>query len=69
MELPVFWSESSLLNAPAMSVTEHNPPPPQWLVRLSLVSAVMAMLALGALLWSKWGLVVVITTDVLRYCF
>ena len=52
-----------------MSATEHAPPPPQWLVRLCLVSAVLAVLALSALLWSKWGLVVVITTDVMKYCF
>lgn len=52
-----------------MSTTEHTPPPPRWLVRLSLTSGVMAVLALAALLWSKWGLVVVITTDVLKYCF
>jgi hypothetical protein len=29
----------------------------------------MAFLALSALLWSKWGLAVVIATDVLKYCF
>ena len=52
-----------------MSVAEQTPPPPRWLVRLSIGSAVMAVLAFGALLWSKWGLVVVITTDVLKYCF
>lgn len=52
-----------------MSATEHVPPPPCWLVRLSIVSGILAVFALGALLWSKWGLLVVITTDALRYCF
>jgi len=36
---------------------------------MSVVSGAMAVLALCALLWSKWGLAVVIANDVLRYCF
>lgn len=52
-----------------MTATDYTPPTPLWLVRLSTVSGAMAVLALCALLWSKWGLAVVIATDLARYCF
>ncbi len=52
-----------------MTATDHTPPPPRWLVRLSTVSGAMAVLALCVLLWSKWGLAAVIATDLVRYCF
>ena len=52
-----------------MSATEHYVPPPRWLVRLTVTSIVLAFLAFFALVWSRWGLVVVMTQDVLKYCF
>ncbi|MDH3700615.1 MAG: hypothetical protein OEU46_04810 [Alphaproteobacteria bacterium] len=52
-----------------MSMADDTSPPPKWLVRLTGVSVVLAVLALFALVWSRWGLVVVMTQDVLKYCF
>jgi hypothetical protein len=44
-------------------------PPPRWLVWLTTISATLAVLSLLALLWSRWGLVAVMMTDFLQYCF
>ena len=52
-----------------MSVIDHPSPAPRWLVRLTVTSAAVALLALFALVWSRWGLVVVMAQDVLKYCF
>ena len=42
---------------------------PTWLVRLTIVSAVLALLAAMALVWSRWGLVAVMAKDFVQYCF
>ena len=52
-----------------MSIADQTPPPPRRLVRLTVVSVALAALALFALMWSRWGLVVVMMQDVLKYCF
>jgi len=52
-----------------MSIADDTSPPPRWLVRLTLTSVALAVLALFALVWSRWGLVVVMAQDVLKYCF
>lgn len=52
--------------------TTHNdasPPPPAWLVRLTLGSVVLALLSGTALLWAKWGVVLAMSQDLLKNCF
>ena len=44
-------------------------PAPPWLVYLTVGSVGLAMLSFGALLWAKWGIVLTMTEDVLKYCF
>ena len=52
-----------------MSTVERTSPPPRWLVRLTTVSAALAVLAALALLWARWGLAVVLMSDFIKYCF
>lgn len=52
-----------------MSVDTETPPPPRWLVRLAVVSVWLAVLALLALIWKRWGLLVVLGSDFVKYCF
>jgi hypothetical protein len=52
-----------------MSAESETPPPPRWLVRLAVVSAWLAVLALLALIWKRWGLLVVLGSDFVKYCF
>lgn len=52
-----------------MATVETTPPPPRWLVRLTTVSATLAVLAFLALIWGRWGLVVVLMSDFIKYCF
>lgn len=42
---------------------------PIWLVRLTAVSVSLAVLALLALIWGRWGLVVVLMSEFIKYCF
>ena len=42
---------------------------PKWLSRLTLASVGLAMLAFAGLLWAKWGVVLAMSQDVLRFCF
>lgn len=42
---------------------------PKWLSRLALASVGLAMLAFAGLLWAKWGVVLAMSQDVLRFCF
>jgi len=44
-------------------------PPPRWLIRLTAVSVSLAVLSLLALLWARWGMVVVLASDFVKYCF
>ena len=53
----------------AMSAETETPPPPRWLVRLTVVSVWLAVLALLALIWKRWGMLVVLTSDFIKYCF
>lgn len=64
MIAPAWWDYDR-----SMSTTETNPPPPRWLVRLATVSAALAVLAFLALIWARWGLVVVLMSDFIKYCF
>lgn len=48
-------------------VKDH--PPPRWLLRLTAVSVSLAVLSLLALIWARWGLVVVLTSEFIKYCF
>lgn len=52
-----------------MGIADDYAPAPRWLVRLTVTSVALAVLALFALVWSRWGLVVVMAQDVLKYCF
>lgn len=52
-----------------MSTEQITPPPPRWLVRLTATSVFLAVLALLALLWGRWGMVVVLMSDFIKYCF
>jgi uncharacterized membrane protein HdeD (DUF308 family) len=52
-----------------MALTDPTPPPPPWLVRLTVVSIFAAALALGAPMWSRWGLVTALAIEVWKYCF
>ena len=52
-----------------MSDTSFNSPTPTWLLRLTAVSASLAVLALIALLWARWGAAVVLMSDIISYCF
>ena len=52
-----------------MTTDAHYAPPPRWLVRLTVISAWLAVLALLALLWKRWGLLVVLGSDFVKYCF
>jgi len=52
-----------------MSTETETPPPPRWLVRLAVVSVWCAVLALLALIWHRWGLLVVLGSDFIKYCF
>ena len=56
---------------PLMSDTHHEatPPPPVWLVRITLGSVVLALLAGTAMLWAKWGVVLAMSQDFLKNCF
>jgi hypothetical protein len=45
------------------------PAAPRWLVTLTLTSVILAMMALGALLWAKWGVVVAMAQDIYKACF
>ena len=49
--------------------TTALPPAPRWLVTLTLTSVILAMMALGALLWAKWGVVVAMAQDIYKACF
>ena len=51
------------------AVPYESPPPPAWLVRLTLGSAILAMMAFGTLLWAKWGIVLAMGQDILKACF
>ena len=42
---------------------------PRWLSRLTLASVGVAMLAFAGVLWAKWGVVLAMSQDVLRFCF
>jgi hypothetical protein len=53
----------------AMADDTEMPPPPRWLVRLTIVSAWLAILAFLALIWHRWGLLVVLASDFVKYCF
>lgn len=44
-------------------------PAPRWLVTLTLTSMILAMMALGALLWARWGVVVAMAQDIYKACF
>ena len=54
-----------------ISVEDHAPPPaaPRWLVWLAIGSAVSGLAALSIGLWAKWGLVIAMSQDLLKYCF
>ena len=52
-----------------MATVESTPPPPRWLVRLTTFSVTLAVLAFLALIWGRWGLVVVLMSDFIKYCF
>ena len=52
-----------------MSDAKVNRPPPRWLLHLTAVSVSLAVLALLALMWARWGLVVVLMSDFIKYCF
>jgi hypothetical protein len=52
-----------------MALTGPTPPPPPWLVRLTVVSVLAAVLALGALLWNRWGVATALAVEVWKYCF
>ena len=55
-----------------MDAVEHPtavPPAPRWLVWLAIGSAVSGLAALTVGLWAKWGLVVAMSEDLLKYCF
>jgi hypothetical protein len=45
------------------------PPPPRWLLWLTAVSVSLAVLSLLALIWGRWGMVVAMTSDFIKYCF
>lgn len=44
-------------------------PAPSWLVRLTFGSVGLAMVSLVVLLWAKWGLVLTMAEDVIKFCF
>jgi hypothetical protein len=52
-----------------MTTETDYAPPPRWLVRLTVISVWLAVLALLALIWHRWGLLVVLGSDFLKYCF
>jgi hypothetical protein len=52
-----------------VSDVKVNRPPPRWLLRLTAVSVSLAVLALLALMWARWGLVVVLMSGLIKYCF
>jgi len=52
-----------------MATDQVTPPAPRWLVRLTIVSVMLAVLALLALIWGRWGLLVVLMSDFIKYCF
>lgn len=52
-----------------MTTDSETSPPPRWLVHVTVVSGWMAVLALLALLWQRWGLLVVLGSDFIKYCF
>jgi hypothetical protein len=54
---------------PKSSTPSHTLPPPLWLLRLTAVSVSLAVLSLLALLWARWGMVVVLASDFVKYCF
>ena len=45
-----------------------SPPAPKWLVWLAIGSAVSGLAALSVGLWAKWGLVLAMSEDLLKYC-
>lgn len=54
-----------------MTSFEHSASPlpaPRWLVWLAIGSSVTGLAALGVGLWAKWGLVVAMSEDLLKYC-
>jgi hypothetical protein len=52
-----------------MTTDTASSPTPRWLVRLTVVSVWCAVLALLALLWHRWGILVVLGSDFIKYCF
>ena len=42
---------------------------PRWLVWLAIGSTVSGLTALSIGLWAKWGLVLAMSEDLLKYCF
>ena len=55
-----------------MAIVEHQapaPPAPRWLVWLAIGSTVSGLAALSIGLWAKWGLVIAMSEDLLKYCF
>ena len=65
-----------MLKEPILSQDSRAPAPraaleatPKWLSRLTLASIGLAMLAFAGLLWAKWGVVLAMSQDVLRFCF
>lgn len=52
-----------------MSVVPQDSPPPAWLLRLTMGSVILAMMAFGTLLWAKWGIVLAMGQDILKACF
>ena len=52
------------------SLEQHpqSPPAPRWLVWLAIGSSVTGLAALSVGLWAKWGLVLAMSEDLLKYC-
>lgn len=53
----------------AMADETDMSPAPRWLVRLTILSVWLAVLAFLALIWHRWGLLVVLASDFVKYCF
>lgn len=52
-----------------MTTDSPLPPPPRWLVRLTVISVWLAVLAFLALIWHRWGVLVMLGSDFVKYCF